>query len=519
MFRAAHPFLPGGIGVRGPQCGGGRRLLRESASVSSSSAGESQAAPHGVPAEQPLAGQPREPPARWARLWLQQPAEPGDPQPPSPERGRLLLGGFPSSSAAARLRHPLVGADLVAASAADAAASGLQRRRRADQRDAAPEPGIRDQLLPGDPVIDQPRFLPELLAGVSSQSLRRALQQPFLGRRPPAAAADEFTSAAAAATAEPEIPCEPPAPAPTPGGGRRRRLPATEKLLQPPPGTGRRRREGRAPAAGRRGAWASRLRKGVRGGTGQGGAPRRGGGRRHARGTFRSPRFTSRGSRAVSLSPLTTPRWGDNQMRLRRRRQGGAGPGRCRRAALGRLKAAGGRREGTCAPRPVWGQTRRRPLGSGREAVGSGPPHAPPLLPARSRWQVASRPFWQRLLGCERPSTVRCRLPRAVISFRDDGRGFPLVKLSKCPFACQKGVSPLKYPPCPPSVARSDRGVPGTMSLTAPAGASSLGIPFPSFRPAVAPRPVLDWVGTGHRKQIQVGELSALLPFQGFCPK
>lgn len=226
------------IGVRGPQCGGGRRLLRESAFVSSS-AGESQAAPHGVPPEQPLTGQPREPPARRARLWLQQPAEPGDPQPPSPERGRLLLGGFPSSSAAARLRHPLVGADLVAASAADAAASGLQqrrRRRRADQRDATSEPGVRDQLLPGDPVIDQPRFLPELLAGVSSQPLRRALQQPLLGRRPPAAAADEFTSAAAAAaTAEPEIPCEPPAPAPTPGGGRRRRLLAAEKLLQPPP--------------------------------------------------------------------------------------------------------------------------------------------------------------------------------------------------------------------------------------------------------------------------------------------
>lgn len=203
----------------------------ESASVSSSPSGYSPATPHGVPPEQPLAGQPRHPFAWRAGLRLQQPAELGDPQPPSPERGRLLLGGFPSSAAVARLRHPLVGADLVAASAANAAASGLQQqRRRSDQRDASAEPGVRDQFLPGNPVFDQPRFLPELLAGVASQPLRRALQQPLLGRRP--AAADEFTSAAAA---EPEIPCEPPAPAPTPGGGGRGRLPAAKELLQPPP--------------------------------------------------------------------------------------------------------------------------------------------------------------------------------------------------------------------------------------------------------------------------------------------
>lgn len=45
----------------------------------------------------------------------------------------------------------------------------------------------------------------------------------------------ELAPSAAATAAEPEVPGEPAAPAPTPGGRRRRRLPATAELLQPPP--------------------------------------------------------------------------------------------------------------------------------------------------------------------------------------------------------------------------------------------------------------------------------------------
>ncbi|XP_010190272.1 PREDICTED: cytoplasmic polyadenylation element-binding protein 2-like, partial [Mesitornis unicolor] len=61
-----------------------------------------------------------------------------------------------------------------------------------------------------------------------------------------------------------------------------------------------------------------------------------------------------------------------------------------------------------------------------------------------------------------------------------------------------------------------------TMSLTTPAGAASaisLGSPLPSLRTALAPQGLLGWVGTGHRMQIQMGKLSALSPFQRFCPK
>ncbi|KAK4818302.1 hypothetical protein QYF61_010764 [Mycteria americana] len=90
------------------------------------------------------------------------------------------------------------------------------------------------------------------------------------------------------------------------------------------------------------------------------------------------------------------------------RRDGGgrAGPGPARPLPRRRARQAEGRRwpaGGHLRPPPGAGPGSRRPQASGREAVGSGPPRARPLLPARSGWQVAGRPLRPRPLGCDRP--------------------------------------------------------------------------------------------------------------------
>lgn len=71
----------------------------------------------------------------------------------------------------------------------------------------------------------------------------------------------------------------------------------------------------------------------------------------------------------------------------------------------------------------------------------------------------------------------------------------------------------------PPAVARSERGVPGTMRLTAPPAPAvpPPGKPLP--QPRTCPRTRGRARPGGQRKQVQKGKLSTLLPVQGFRPK
>lgn len=77
----------------------------------------------------------------------------------------------------------------------------------------------------------------------------------------------------------------------------------------------------------------------------------------------------------------------------------------------------------------------------------------------------------------------------------------------------------MKTSPFPPAVARSERGIPGTMSLTAPAGAASSGSPFPSLKPAPAP-PGRARLGGQKSPQVESdGKAVEVVAFSGVLPE